>query len=774
MDFKKLLQSLDQLNEAEMTSRKVAGKAYGGAAQHDDDEDDEEGTKKASAPAVKRGRGRPKKLGGDADTAAKYGGAKELQNWIVGNVPKDSKALKKLPKTKHSLKEYVENIDEMMSQMPIPVVGKQGSTQSTGAGFLNIDDSSPAGQAMKDAIGKLAQQKKAQIVVPTATQTTGSTTSQPTMSEEDYSAKKARAGKDIGKPGKQFAKIAKSAAERYGSKERGEKVAGAVLAKLRKTNEADMPPNDSLSSPLTLESKQGVAEGKEDKIAKHNAAVAKMTKRSFANLDYSHPDLLKTAPKGYSFSISNKLVPKKGVAEGSVDHRALGKHHEEMTDQELRKVGSKLPDSWDAVVFRRKLASHPKYAQALKHYDKSEYHFGKAARQGVAEGMSQRLQAARLEGRAHGLKGHSHCGKNYEDMEEARCYHEGYKEGLDECYGMMPIRGVVGEETPAATVPGMASQSMSMPTMEDDMEEGNAFTAALAKTPKDVKFSVGGKSFTDQSDYDAKVDEMMMAFEGWDKQLNALLTEGEVVEEGMSISVSKGQQGAPDSVSVTANDAEADSLMALVKQLGVFGDEKPSGYGAPEGEMSHSHGDINVVNDHDGMMALMKKLSGQEQGSEDYADEEHDHDHGHEEDHNDLEVCEVCGESDCGCDDEMVDETETPDQMEFEVSEDNAPDSDAAETTADEDAEAQEDAALAKADELNEWANEAGKNGTDEAFDTDIAFMTKIISGGLNKQKSTGQTTVPVIANQNSRMGVDGMNEGTDTLVDWKKLSGIR
>ena len=49
----------------------------------------------------------------------------------------------------------------------------------------------------------------------------------------DYSAKKAAAGKDIGKPGKNFAKIAKSAGKAYGSKERGEKVAGAVLAKLR-------------------------------------------------------------------------------------------------------------------------------------------------------------------------------------------------------------------------------------------------------------------------------------------------------------------------------------------------------------------------------------------------------------------------------------------------------------------------------------------------------------------------------------------------------------
>ena len=49
----------------------------------------------------------------------------------------------------------------------------------------------------------------------------------------DYSAKKASAGKDIGKPGKMFSKIAKSAGKEYGSKERGEKVAGAVLKKLR-------------------------------------------------------------------------------------------------------------------------------------------------------------------------------------------------------------------------------------------------------------------------------------------------------------------------------------------------------------------------------------------------------------------------------------------------------------------------------------------------------------------------------------------------------------
>ena len=50
---------------------------------------------------------------------------------------------------------------------------------------------------------------------------------------EDLSAKKARAGKDIGKPGKNFSKISKSAGKKYGSKAAGERVAGAVLAKMR-------------------------------------------------------------------------------------------------------------------------------------------------------------------------------------------------------------------------------------------------------------------------------------------------------------------------------------------------------------------------------------------------------------------------------------------------------------------------------------------------------------------------------------------------------------
>ncbi len=50
---------------------------------------------------------------------------------------------------------------------------------------------------------------------------------------KSYSAKKAVKGIDIGKPGKNFGKIAASAGKKYGSPEAGKRVAGAVLKKLR-------------------------------------------------------------------------------------------------------------------------------------------------------------------------------------------------------------------------------------------------------------------------------------------------------------------------------------------------------------------------------------------------------------------------------------------------------------------------------------------------------------------------------------------------------------
>ncbi len=901
-----------------------------------------------------------------------------------------------------SLKDVFEN---MAMQKPIPVVGKQGDTQSTGAGFLNINDTSPAGQAMQKALTDLAAQGKAQIVVPTQPGQQQATAAGQPNPNQMQAGQQAVQEKDEGKPGKNFAKIAKSAGERYGSKAAGERVAGAVRAKLAKQGKLEEENLDEISKGKAMQALQYAASDMDDhrgytlqqKIGKKwpemkkHAADAAYT-QAFGRPDrdtFQDPDQLaaraKTSYRMNKGGTANKQDLKarfrREVDEGDIpssagiDNKGAGlgagrspttlegkEPQVEVIDNAFNRenykelIGKKYAKSKAPSYARVKEVTEgkkgvnpfpkkddkastkapvkgkkPDFLDLDKDGDKKEPMKKAAAdkkKQKVKESMNHRISAARLEGKSHGLRGHAHSGKRYEDMGEMKAYHDGYKEGLDECYG----QGVyeTAPAMPAATVPGMASAAM--PAMEAEFDEGNAFTAALAKTPKGGKFSVGGKTFTDRSNYGENVSEY--AFESWDNQLNDLL------KEGLSVSVSKGNNDSEDSVNINATGPESEQLMAIVKSagLGLFGDDnadthssamsvQPS-HGAPD-EIGAGGVDIGVVDGHDGMMGLMQKLSGiQSDGAEDYADEEGDEEQlygNHEE----------AGKKDCGCDgdcecsdydqpsnestcnecggmmeaghscggkmvDEVeddedhdewhdkdgnvdpngahdaaghyyrdrdqVDEVESEDQMEFEVSEANAPDSGAANATNDMQGNAAANASLAKADagqdiedgmsdqavqesddeeedktvaesfanlfrklsfiaeestekeddkaekagkkvakdiehdedhkgkdddkaekagkkvtkdieyddkkdkkeKVDEWANNAGpgKTVSDTTFEQDIDFMTKVIAGGLNKPKSTGQTTVPVIAGQNDRM--------IDSPKDWATLAGIK
>lgn len=703
MSFKDILSKLDQLSEADVKHKGTYGTSYG-----KEDVRDQYGHKVGSVDkdteskkdAPKRGRGRPKKGADDSGEVKKY-------DWSAfGSTGKDVKLPKwdKSKTTKHSLKEYFDDMDRALKeaeQLTIEPAKQNTQVIRQGTKTLGTVSNPQLAQQIKQSIGKGEMSL------------TGSDLGEEA---EDYSATRARAGKDIGKPGKQFAKIAKSAGERYGSTEKGKKVAGAILAKLRGLREADLPPQDGLmGAGLGAGRDQEVAEGKK-------------------------PDFLDLDKDG------NKTEPMKKAAK-----------------------------------------------------DKKK----------VDEGMEHRLKAAHHRGKAHALAKESYNCK-YDDMEEARMYHEGFKEGLDECYGQVPIRGqVVGEQ--GDVVDDMASFGAHTPAMEDEMEEGNAFTAALAKTPKGGKFTVGGKTFTDTSNLE-EVDSM---FESWDNQLGSLLEEYKEIQEGLSVSVSKGQQGAPDSVTVSAQDQDADKLLALVKSagLGLFGDENSQAeVGVPTS--GEQHGGVDVVGDHDGMMALIKKTTGDTQpgtlqpasSDEDYADEEGeqaDDELGmlkkltqaiggvsHEHEHTNEETCNECGmlESECGGTHgkEVVDEVESEDQQEYEVAEANAPDSGEEEFEATDDEIAKDNAAASshggaddeESDEENEDEEdkedkdleESYANSDDDKFQADIDFMTKIISGGLNKQKSTGQTTTPVIAGQSDRMGYNVQ----ESVSDWKKLAGLK
>jgi hypothetical protein len=388
-------------------------------------------------------------------------------------------------------------------------------------------------------------------------------------------------------------------------------------------------------------------------------------------------------------------------------------------------------------------------------------------------------------------------------MEEARQYHEGYKCGLDECYGQMPVQGlVVGENNPSV-VDNMASFGAHTPTIAD---EGNAFTAALAKTPAGGKFSLGGKTFTDRSaleshnPFDINEDVEMKS---WDSELDSLLNEN-AIAEGVTISSSTGQQGSPDSVTVSASDADASAVLNMIKQLGLGGfgggEEQSAGQPMTVDSGAGPEAEIEVVDDHDDMLSLIRKMTGQgaPEQSGDYEDEEGGHEeHGHE------EPCETCNESPCGCNEEVVDEEQSEDQMEYQVAETEGGGDDAeeqeemasdatrdaalAQSSAEQDPTVNEggdggeagtdgiaaDDAVDMADAEEEDLDESYANGADDTFESDIDFMTKVISGGLNKQKSTGQSTIPVVSAQVNRLG-NPMKESTDLLTDWKKLSGIR
>jgi len=303
-------------------------------------------------------------------------------------------------------------------------------------------------------------------------------------------------------------------------------------------------------------------------------------------------------------------------------------------------------------------------------------------------------------------------------------------------------------------------------------------------------------------------------FESWDKQLDLLL------KEGLSVSISKGTEN-PDSVSINATDEDGDKILELVKNagLGIFnGQEEVTGdtvVGAPSSE-TNTPGEIEVVGDHDDMLSLMKRLSGLEQDTSsvdssdeegDYSDDDDYEDSPDEDSDDDYE--EVEGDDDYVAPIKQLGEVETEDQQEFKVSEGNPPDSGAADTMASVQSNAASNSALATVDagqdigdgkagmaeaededkeeieededeigKLDEWANEAGpeKSCDDAAYTRDIDFMTRIISGGLNKPKSTGQTTEPVIAGQKDRMGYS-VNESkmlSESINEWSKLAGIK
>ena len=170
-----------------------------------------------AASYAAKGKSRNEDVELDEETKTMSRAAKGVMKYGKDGMQALSKAGKEgknLDKVRSKYNKYDESVDEGMMDA-VKTMAKKATKALTGG-------------SDEDQLKNL--QKK--MGVP---QTGKKPTSEETeLDEASYSAKAARAGKDIGKPGKNFSKIAKDTGKRYGSKAAGNRVAGAILAKLRK------------------------------------------------------------------------------------------------------------------------------------------------------------------------------------------------------------------------------------------------------------------------------------------------------------------------------------------------------------------------------------------------------------------------------------------------------------------------------------------------------------------------------------------------------------
>lgn len=424
------------------------------------------------------------------------------------------------------------------------------------------------------------------------------------VSEASYSAKAAAAGKDIGKPGKAFAKIAKDAGERYGSKERGEKVAGAVLKKLRAKEDVAQEGN-AFTGALAKARADGVQKGEKIKVGGKVYPVKEdeLSEREY----YDREDFDKHAKPGDTFKPSKTRQLTK-TAKGFRHEKIASDEPENDDDRDApvdrggkpkkkgrpagtkKRIGAKGPTGKSKLLKKDAI----KEAGPDGMVDQGEY---------GREGDMAKEQLSTIEAAAEELASilsddqdlpewvQSKITLAKEYVDTARDYmlsqaEEGKEQMVPErkltkgeesqreklVKGMKKAKGDFekrygdrGEEVMYATATKMAKKKGKK---EESVEETTT-AGSVATAPTGGKKSAGGMQFG-KGVYEAKL------AESFDKKL------AEVLNEGMSINMSVGEDG-EKSITVNATDEDAIQLAEILKMAGLgVGHEHSSSCGCQE------------------------------------------------------------------------------------------------------------------------------------------------------------------------------------------------
>ena len=345
----------------------------------------------------------------------------------------------------------------------------------------------------------------------------------------DYSAKKAAAGKDIGKPGKNFSKIEKSAAKRYGSKAAGERVAGAVLNKLRGKNESV---EEAKKANKDYNQNGKIESGKDEYLGSRIRAAKKSGKMKEADstgLEEGWDDMMKDVKQRAHSTAGMKTGEKKRSSTGG---------EIEKTKTGLRHTAGKQYSGADADT-------------------DSKGTKGKAGRPKGPEKGPERVtaNATKHKGGRKTNEGDNVCPHCGHELVAEKAVSQQQQKFMGMAHAMQK-----GEKVKGAS-PELKKVAKTM-KKSDVKDFASTKRSDLPKKKKSVeeesvdapKASKGGMSFG-KGIYDSL-----------DRQLENMISES----INMSVTMSKDDQGEPrKTISVTAEGADADKLAEILSLAGI-------------------------------------------------------------------------------------------------------------------------------------------------------------------------------------------------------------
>ncbi len=655
MDFRSMLESLSQLSEAtkEVKGGRVHTAEPGGYGRKDDE--DEEGNKVKAKSTEKKGRGRPKKDADETGEVKKYD-TKHLHN-VFGGGKKPEKDIGKKSK-KHSLKEFIEEVE---SQKTLNENDDYEISADRIAGMNKIHrdyyEKNPhfARSHEKQAIGKtidasgkpvtaLATKVTPKFIKPQQVKRIPSGSFKSNVEEESpipMTGTAPQAGqKVIVKPGMPAGKPSATM-----TTQTGQQVASGPADQIKKLGDLVNMGNVTLTKPgsnqplaeKAVSKKQQkfmgmvhAAQKGEKPASKEVGKVAKTMKKSDAK------DFASTKHKG----LPEKVKETKDLP-GDQDKLDVAPPKGKLTKADFEALGKKK-----------------KVDESMNIYESAVKHF--------VDDLIADIDSAPFRS-AFNIKGHN--AERAEKQILAAVQHDDKYNGLSDgaqrslvkiALDFFKDEGELDEGIRTGTVPMGNTSTLPFGARPNIVQKpavmrkqaGSDFPLSLGQvndtsnTLTDPKTTTGlMRDLAKKSPFALEGKNMKdMQVESWEKELNSLLN------EGITVSSSTGQQGSPDSVSINATDADAQELLAIVRQagLGVFGGDKPtSAYGAPIDAHAHGaepegHGvepemSPSVVGDGDDMLALIKKMTGIETGAEapatgelevtsDYEDEEGEED----------------------------------------------------------------------------------------------------------------------------------------------------